>query len=122
MNGKDRNKGTPLLRAAGAGRLVAVKQLLAAQADVLCRDSSQEPLAWATGRLGELRNVFHIAINNQHLEMCQVLFERPSTCDRSPFVASGDESERLMVQENEEGKTAAQMLLELPPEVRAAWA
>eukprot|EP00913_Durusdinium_trenchii_P018531 g17413.t1 len=81
--------GTPLLRAAGAGKFAALKILLEAQADVLCRD-----------RAGE--NVFHIAINGQHLEMCELLFER-------------DEAERLMIQENEDGKTAAQMLLDLQP-------
>ncbi|CAK9106802.1 unnamed protein product [Durusdinium trenchii] len=89
INCKDRNKGTPLLRAAGAGKFAALKILLEAQADVLCRD-----------RAGE--NVFHIAINGQHLEMCELLFER-------------DEAERLMIQENEDGKTAAQMLLDLQP-------
>jgi len=93
VNSKDRNKGTPLLRAAGAGRFGAFKRLLEAQADVLCRD-----------RAGE--NVYHIAINSQNLEMCELLFER-------------DEAERLMIQENEEGKTAAQMLLDMQPmEVR----
>ncbi|CAK9114587.1 unnamed protein product [Durusdinium trenchii] len=64
----------------------ALGSLLEAQADVLCRD-----------RAGE--NVFHIAINGQHLEMCELLFER-------------DEAERLMIQENEDGKTAAQQLEE----------
>lgn len=89
INSQDRNKGTPLLRAAGAGRFGAMKILLEAQADVLRRDKAGE-------------NVFHIAINSQNLEMCELLFER-------------DEAERLMIQENDDGKTGAQMLLDLQP-------
>ena len=38
MNLRDRSGGTPLLRAAGAGRLGALQRLLEAQADVSCKD------------------------------------------------------------------------------------
>eukprot|EP00931_Biecheleriopsis_adriatica_P075809 TRINITY_DN49596_c0_g1_i1.p1 TRINITY_DN49596_c0_g1~~TRINITY_DN49596_c0_g1_i1.p1 ORF type:complete len:243 (-),score=66.13 TRINITY_DN49596_c0_g1_i1:76-804(-) len=93
VNSKDRNGGTPLLRAVGAGRTQAVKLLLNAQADVRCKDRSGE-------------NVFHVVINGLHVDLCELLFER-------------DEAEKLMTQENGDGKTAAQMLLDLAPvEVR----
>ena len=89
VNCKDRSGGVALLRAAGAGRTQALKLLLEAQADIRCKD-----------RVGE--NVFHIAINGHHTSICEILFER-------------DEAEKLMGQENEDGKTATQMLLDLLP-------
>mmetsp|Transcript_434 Transcript_434/g.1082 ORF Transcript_434/g.1082 Transcript_434/m.1082 type:complete len:240 (+) Transcript_434:31-750(+) len=89
VNSKDKNGAVPLLRAAGAGQVSALKLLLEAGADARCRD-----------RAGE--NAFHIAINGHHVAMCEVLFER-------------DDAEKLMSQENEDGKTAAQMLLDLAP-------
>ncbi|CAJ1453645.1 unnamed protein product [Effrenium voratum] len=93
VNLRDRSGGTPLLRAAGAGRLGALQRLLEAQADVSCKDKAGE-------------NVFHVAINGHQVEMCDLLFER-------------DEAEKLMTQENAEGKTAAQLLLDFTPmEVR----
>ncbi|CAE7250632.1 rplA [Symbiodinium sp. CCMP2456] len=89
VNSKDRSGGFPLLRAAGAGRLQALKILLEAQADLRCKDKSGD-------------NAFHVAINGHHTAICEILFDR-------------DEAEKLMKQENEDGKTAAQMLLDLAP-------
>eukprot|EP00439_Symbiodinium_sp_Y106_P062054 s1181_g9.t1 len=89
VNAKDRSGGFPLLRAAGAGRLQALKLLLEAQADLKSKDKSGD-------------NAFHVAINGHHTAICEILFDR-------------DEAEKLMKQENEDGKTAAQMLLDLAP-------
>ena len=89
VNCKDRSGGVPLLRAAGADQAQALILLLEAQADIRCKD-----------RAGD--NAFHIAINGHHTAICEVLFDR-------------DEAEKLMKQENEDGNSPAEMLLNLAP-------
>eukprot|EP00929_Paragymnodinium_shiwhaense_P052875 TRINITY_DN26475_c0_g1_i1.p1 TRINITY_DN26475_c0_g1~~TRINITY_DN26475_c0_g1_i1.p1 ORF type:complete len:248 (-),score=86.46 TRINITY_DN26475_c0_g1_i1:131-874(-) len=92
-NARDKRGGTPFLRAAGAGRTKVMQQLLSAKADPSVKDKGGE-------------NCMHVAINGQHVEACSILFEL-------------DSAKALMSVENQDGKTAAQLLLEmLPLEVR----
>mmetsp|Transcript_20677 Transcript_20677/g.52800 ORF Transcript_20677/g.52800 Transcript_20677/m.52800 type:complete len:241 (-) Transcript_20677:99-821(-) len=88
-NVKDRQGGTALARAVGTGREKVVKQLLDASADPSLRDQAGD-------------NALHVAINAQQVAVCGLLMAR-------------DEAEKLMLQENGDGKTPAQMILEMEP-------
>eukprot|EP00747_Dinoflagellata_sp_TGD_P164463 gnl/TRDRNA2_/TRDRNA2_184440_c0_seq1.p1 gnl/TRDRNA2_/TRDRNA2_184440_c0~~gnl/TRDRNA2_/TRDRNA2_184440_c0_seq1.p1 ORF type:complete len:253 (+),score=62.40 gnl/TRDRNA2_/TRDRNA2_184440_c0_seq1:136-894(+) len=92
-NPRDRYGGTPLMRAAGQGRTEVLKTLLAASVDVAAKDKAGD-------------NAFHIVINGQHMEACEILM-------------SCDNAEAIMMQQNEDKKTPADLILGTwPMEVR----
>lgn len=88
-NARDRHGGTPLLRAVSCGRERALKVLLEAKADVALKDS-----------VGD--NALHVAINGQHVNLCEALMGR-------------DEAEAMMLQDNDEGKSPAKLILDMVP-------
>lgn len=79
---------TPLLRAAAANRVETLKILIEAKADVTARDRSGE-------------NALHIAINGHCMGACEVLM-------------GCDEAEEMMKRENEDKKTPAQLIVDMP--------
>merc|ERR1712190_265158 len=90
---RDKRGGTPLHRAAGVGHEKVVKLLLDEKAEIKAKDKAGD-------------NALHCAINGQHVAICAVLMGR-------------DEAENMMMQENVDGKTPAQLLLDMQPiEVR----
>jgi len=88
-NARDRSNGTPLLRAAAAGRVETTRLLLDASVDVTARDGAGD-------------NAMHVAVNGQHVAICELLMGL-------------EKAEALMTRENEDGKTPAHLVAEMVP-------
>eukprot|EP00416_Gambierdiscus_australes_P045603 CAMPEP_0171097122 /NCGR_PEP_ID=MMETSP0766_2-20121228/47022_1 /TAXON_ID=439317 /ORGANISM="Gambierdiscus australes, Strain CAWD 149" /LENGTH=241 /DNA_ID=CAMNT_0011556265 /DNA_START=53 /DNA_END=781 /DNA_ORIENTATION=- len=99
-NAQDKHGGTAVLRAASCGKAQVLKLLLDAKADVKAKD-----------RLGD--NVLHVAINGQHIAVCEILMGHA-------------EAEAMIQEDNGEGKTPAELLFSLQPievrdTIRSVW-